>query len=180
MITISRLAAIAVLGAANLSAERRLVISIPDRRLALVVDGEVKKVYPVAVGKKKTPSPTGSFKIVTRVPHPTWYGPRKVVPPGKANPLGTRWIGLSEKGYGVHGTNVPASIGKAASHGCIRMRNSDVEEVFELVDAGDAVELVADKDEKIAALFAAEVENPASPATPAAPALGAPSVGGDE
>lgn len=140
----NKLLAMLVLGAAQLQAERRLVVSIPERRMALIVDGQVKKVYEVAVGKAKTPSPVGTFKVATRIPHPTWYGPRKVVGPGKSNPLGTRWIGLTEKGYGVHGTNVPTSIGKAASHGCIRMRNSDVEELFELVQAGDVVELTTE------------------------------------
>jgi lipoprotein-anchoring transpeptidase ErfK/SrfK len=67
-----------------------------------------------------------------------------VVPPGKWNPLGTRWLGLSRKGYGIHGTNAPKSIGKAASHGCIRLRNSDIEELFDLVSVGDAVELVGE------------------------------------
>jgi lipoprotein-anchoring transpeptidase ErfK/SrfK len=65
-----------------------------------------------------------------------------VVAPGKSNPLGSRWMGLSAKGYGIHGTNVPTSIGKAASHGCIRMRKQDLEELFEMVTVGTIVELV--------------------------------------
>jgi lipoprotein-anchoring transpeptidase ErfK/SrfK len=64
-----------------------------------------------------------------------------VVGPGPGNPVGTRWMGLSAAGYGIHGTNAPGSIGKAASHGCIRMRNRDVEELFELVGVGVTVEL---------------------------------------
>lgn len=157
----SQLLAIAMLGAANLHGERRLVVSIPDRKLALVVDGQVKKVYAVAVGKPSTPSPAGTYTVVTRVPKPTWYGPRKIVGPGPKNPLGTRWIGLSHKGYGVHGTNVPASIGKAASHGCIRMKNTDVEELFDQVEAGDVVELLGERDEKLAALFGQSAPAPA-------------------
>ena len=71
--------------------KRRIVISIADRKLAVVEDGRVIKIYPTAVGADATPSPTGVFKIANRVPNPTWYGPhRKIVPPGKANPLGTR------------------------------------------------------------------------------------------
>src|SRR3979490_1024549 len=86
--------------------KRRIVISIADRKLAVVEDGRVIKIYPTAVGANATPSPTGVFKIANRVPNPTWYGPhRKIVPPGKANPLGTRWMGLSYKGFGIHGTN---------------------------------------------------------------------------
>lgn len=123
---------------------RRLVVSIPDRKIALLEDGRVTKVYPIAVGKKSTPSPTGNFHIASRVVKPTWYQPGKVVGPGPANPLGTRWMGLGYKGYGIHGTNRPISVGHAASHGCIRMRNHDVEELFELVRVGDPVELVTE------------------------------------
>jgi lipoprotein-anchoring transpeptidase ErfK/SrfK len=121
---------------------RRLIVSIPDRKIVLMIDGRVAKVYPVAVGKRSTPSPTGNFHIASRVRKPAWYQPGKVVGPGPANPLGTRWMGLGYKGYGIHGTNMPNSIGKAASHGCIRMRIHDVEELFELVQLGDPVELV--------------------------------------
>lgn len=121
---------------------KRIVVSIPDRKLALVEGERVVKVYDVAVGKATTPSPEGEFTVETRLTNPTWYGPKKVVGPGKNNPLGTRWLGLSRRGYGIHGTNVPQSIGKAASHGCIRMRNADVEELFELVQTGATVQLL--------------------------------------
>ena len=103
------------------------------------------KVYDVAVGKTSTPSPTGKHRVINRVENPTWYAHGKAVPPGKTNPLGTRWIGLSVKGYGIHGTNVPRSIGKAASHGCIRMKNGDVEDLFSRVEAGAEVELKLDR-----------------------------------
>ena len=116
---------------------RRIVISIPDRKLALIEDGKVVKIYPTAVGAAATPSPTGTFTVIRRVPNPTWYHAGKVVPPGKNNPVGSRWIGLSEKGYGIHGTNAPGSIGRNVSHGCIRMRNRDVEQLFELVKVGE-------------------------------------------
>ncbi len=132
---------------------RRLVISIPDRKIALLEDGRVVKVYPIAVGKNSTPSPNGNFHIATRVIKPTWFQPGKVVGPGPANPLGTRWMGLGYKGYGIHGTNRPRSIGKAASHGCIRMRNQDVEELFELVEVGDQVELVTEVSGEVAKAF---------------------------
>jgi lipoprotein-anchoring transpeptidase ErfK/SrfK len=119
---------------------RLILVSIPDRRLVLLEGGKVVKTYRTATGARATPSPTGSFTIANRVVKPTYYHSGKAIPPGDANPLGTRWIGLSVKGYGIHGTNVPASIGRAASHGCIRMRNRDVEELFELVRTGDPVE----------------------------------------
>jgi lipoprotein-anchoring transpeptidase ErfK/SrfK len=119
----------------------RIVISIPDRKLTLFEGDREVKAYDIAVGKPSTPSPEGRFEVVNRLNHPAWYSHGKVVGPGKANPLGTRWLGLSKKGYGIHGTNEPESIGKAVSHGCIRMRNEDVEELFELVETGAQVEL---------------------------------------
>ena len=143
-------------------ATRRIVISIPDRRLALVEDGRVVKTYAIAVGAPLSPSPAGEFKIAHRIPHPTYYAPGKVIPPGKANPLGTRWIGLSQKGYGIHGTDQPRSIGYRASHGCIRMRNRDVEDLFERVRVGDAVELHSEQSEELAQIFGAAEEAAAS------------------
>ena len=123
---------------------RKIVVSIPDRKLAVMESGKVIRIFPTAVGAPKSPSPSGSFKIVQRLWEPTWYSKGKIVPPGKACPIGTRWLGLSVKGYGIHGTNNPSSIGHNASHGCIRLRNADVEELFGLVAVGDAVELRAE------------------------------------
>lgn len=134
--------------------QRRIVVSIPDRKLAVLEDGEVVTVFPVAVGKPSTPSPAGTFTIINRVSNPTYYKTGKVVGPGVANPVGTRWIGLSEKGYGIHGTSNPASIGFAKSHGCIRLRNQDVERLFERVRTGDVVELHAERTAEVARLFA--------------------------
>ena len=142
--------------APSLEPERRIVVSIADRKLALLEDGEVAKVYDIAVGAPKSPSPNGTFKVINRVPNPTWYHAGKAVGPGKNNPVGTRWIGLSEKGYGIHGTNTPSSIGHNVSHGCIRMRNRDVEQLFELVKAGDIVELHDEVDAVVARIFHAE------------------------
>ena len=132
---------------------RTLLISIADRKLAVVENGAVKKIYPIAVGKHSTPSPTGSFLIVDRVIDPTYYHPNVVVPPGPHNPLGTRWIGLSEKGYGIHGTNAPKSIGKAASHGCIRMAQPDLEELFSQTRVGDTVLILGEREELTAQVF---------------------------
>jgi lipoprotein-anchoring transpeptidase ErfK/SrfK len=133
--------------------QRRVVVSIPDRKLAVIEDGEVVTVFQVAVGKPSTPSPVGTFTIINRVTNPTYYKAGKVVGPGAANPVGTRWIGLSEKGYGIHGTDSPRSIGFAKSHGCIRLRNHDVEQLFDRVRTGDVVELHAERTEEIARLF---------------------------
>ena len=128
---------------------RRIVVSIPDRQLILIEGERVVKTYPVAVGAPATPSPVGSFQVVVRVVSPAWYQPGKVVPPGPNNPLGPRWIGLNQKGYGIHGTNSPRSIGGAKSHGCIRMRNRDVLELFDLVEVGDVVELHTESTEQL-------------------------------
>jgi lipoprotein-anchoring transpeptidase ErfK/SrfK len=140
--------------------KRVLVVSLEDRKLALVEDGQVRKVYTVAVGKASTPSPTGTFTIERRVANPTYSHDGKVVPPGPHNPVGTRWMGLSIHGYGIHGTNEPKSIGKAASHGCIRMARPDLDELYALVSAGDTVELIGQRNEETAQLFAAPVIQP--------------------
>ncbi len=132
---------------------REIVVSIPDRKLALVEDGRVLKIYKVAVGAGVSPSPTGNFAVVNRLTQPTYYHPHKVIPPGPDNPLGTRWIGLNKKGFGIHGTNEPRSIGRPASHGCIRMARRDLEELFRLVRVGDEVQIVGERDEFTAQIF---------------------------
>lgn len=137
--------------------KRVIVVSLEDRRLALVEDGEVKKIYTVAVGKPSTPSPVGTFTIESRVANPTYSHEGRVVAPGPQNPVGSRWMGLSIRGYGIHGTNVPSSIGKAASHGCIRMGKADVEELFAMVEVGDTVELIGTRNEETAQLFGAPI-----------------------
>lgn len=143
--------------------KRVIVVSLEDHKLALVEDGKVKKVYPVAVGKPSTPSPVGTFTIERRVVNPTYHHDGRTVLPGPGNPVGTRWMGLSKHGYGIHGTNEPNSIGKAASHGCIRMAKADLEEFYELVAAGDTVELVSERNEETAQLFGGG-QNPAAAA----------------
>ena len=133
---------------------RRIIVSIPDRKLALVDDGRVLRVYSVAVGARVSPSPAGEFKVVSRLTNPTYYHPGVVIAPGRNNPLGTRWIGLDRRGYGIHGTNEPRSVGKAASHGCIRMARADLEQLFDEVQVGDTVEIRAHADAETAAIFA--------------------------
>jgi len=142
--------------AADAPPARRIVVSLPDRKLALIENDEIVSIFPIAVGAPQSPSPVGTFNVVSRVANPTYYKPGKVIGPGAANPIGTRWIGLSAKGYGIHGTDSPKSIGFAKSHGCIRLRNEDVERLFERVRAGDVVELHAERTDEIARLFAAD------------------------
>ena len=144
-------------------AKRVIVVSLEDRKLALVEDGQVKKVYAVAVGKPSTPSPSGTFTIERRVANPTYHHDGKTVLPGPGNPVGTRWMGLSIHGYGIHGTNLPNSIGNAASHGCIRMSRADLEEFYDMVAVGDTVELIGQRNAETAQLFG-DGQNPAAPA----------------
>jgi len=132
---------------------RVVLVSLVDRQLAVIRDGEVIATFQVAVGADVTPSPSGEFRVVNRVENPTYYHPGILIPAGKDNPLGTRWLGLSEKGYGIHGTNAPKSIGHAASHGCIRLRNRDIEKLFTLVNVGDTVKIRAERDDETARIF---------------------------
>jgi len=132
---------------------RVVLVSIPDRKLAVMQQGKVIATFPVAVGAAASPSPTGEFQIVGRVANPTYYHPGTVIPTGKDNPIGTRWLGLSQKGYGIHGTNAPRSIGRAASHGCIRLRNRDMERLYPMLQVGDVVQIRGQRDDQIARVF---------------------------
>jgi lipoprotein-anchoring transpeptidase ErfK/SrfK len=102
--------------------------------------------FGIATGMAAYPTPTGNFRIVTKQRNPWWYPPAadwargaQPVPPGPGNPLGTRWMGLNVGAVGIHGTPDAASIGYSASHGCIRMRISDAEWLFERVRVGTPV-----------------------------------------
>ena len=137
---------------------RTVLVSIPDRKLAVLENGSVVAGFAISVGADDSPSPTGEFTIVNRVSNPAYYHEGVVIPAGKGNPVGTRWVGLSQKGYGIHGTNAPKSIGQAASHGCIRLRNQDMEKLFGMLRVGDVVEIRGERDEQIAEIFGGEVD----------------------
>jgi lipoprotein-anchoring transpeptidase ErfK/SrfK len=139
---------------AGSSRSRRIVlVSLEDRRLAVLENEKVLAYFPVAVGAEVSPSPTGDFAIVSRLANPTYYHHGVVIGAGRGNPVGTRWMGLSLKGYGIHGTNDPSSIGHATSHGCIRLRNRDVEKLYAMLRVGDEVQIRGERDEEIAAVF---------------------------
>jgi lipoprotein-anchoring transpeptidase ErfK/SrfK len=146
--------------ASKVSAPRRsrrlVLVSIADRRLAVIEDGNVLAYFPVAVGAAVSPSPTGDFEIVNRVTNPAYYHDGVVMEASENSPVGTRWIGLNLKGFGIHGTNAPRSIGRAASHGCIRLRNRDVERLFAMLRVGDLVEIRGERDEEVAEVFGGE------------------------
>ena len=105
--------------------------------------------FGVAVGQAIYPTPLGKWHIVTMQKNPWWYPPDSSwaagatpIPPGPGNPLGTRWMGLSAPGVGIHGTPDAASIGYSASHGCIRMRIPDAEWLFNRVEVGSTVFII--------------------------------------
>lgn len=111
--------------------------------LILKANGKFFKRYYVGTGKHGS-TPVGNFKIMEKIKHPTWYKPDGgVVPFGsKENLLGTRWMSINYPGYGIHGTWDDDSVGKQSSMGCVRLRNKDVEELFDLVPVGTEVTIV--------------------------------------
>lgn len=111
-----------------------ITVDVSDNKLILWSGGERFKTYPVATGKKGHETPVGAFTIENKLENPTWYKTGAVVPPGSPdNILGTRWLGFSLEGYGIHGTTLPETVGTDASDGCIRMHNHDVEELYSIV-----------------------------------------------
>jgi L,D-transpeptidase catalytic domain len=127
-----------------------IVVRRGSRGLYLYRGSEFRRSFGIAVGMSQYPTPLGRFSIVTMQRNPWWYPPdagwasgASPIPPGPGNPLGTRWMGLSVGGVGVHGTPDAASIGYSASHGCIRMRIPDAEWLFERVRIGTPVFIVS-------------------------------------
>jgi len=128
-----------------------IMIDREHNRLTLFrPDNAVWREFPVATGQSIYPTPVGRFTIAVKWVNPTWFPPTqdawakglKPVPPGPGNPLGTRWMGLSIPGIGIHGTDEPSSIGYSASHGCIRMQVTDSEWLFQHVRIGTTVFIV--------------------------------------
>ncbi len=106
--------------------------------------------FAVATGQTIYPTPLGRFQIVVKWKNPWWYPPaspwakgEKPTPPGPGNPLGTRWMGLSSPGVGIHGTPQDGSIGYSLSHGCIRMHIPQAEWLYDHVEVGTPVYIVA-------------------------------------
>lgn len=103
------------------------IVIYPARRLLELYEGTQRiRYYPIAVGKRSTPTPLGHYTVVAKTNYP-------------GGVFGSRWIGLSIPHYGIHGTNNPSSIGQAVSKGCIRMHNHQVEDLFQLVKIGTLV-----------------------------------------
>ncbi|HEY9802634.1 MAG TPA: L,D-transpeptidase [Leptolyngbyaceae cyanobacterium] len=125
-----------------------LKISLRNRRVTLYRGNTQIKSYPIAVGRRGWETPTGNFRVRTMLKNPTWINPftGKAIPGGDPeNPLGNYWIGFwtnGENWIGFHGTPNQDSVGRPASHGCIRMYNKDVEELFSQVNIGTPVAVV--------------------------------------
>jgi len=127
-----------------------IVIHRGSNRLYLYKVMRPWRVFGVATGQSQYPTPLGRWTIVVKWRNPWWYPPKspwaagaKPIPPGPGNPLGTRWMGLSASGVGIHGTPDDASIGYSASHGCIRMHIPDAEWLFNRVHIGTTVFIVS-------------------------------------
>ena len=127
-----------------------IVIRRNSNRLLLYEGMKYRRFFVVATGQQQYPTPLGRFTIVVKWRNPWWYPPnspwaagQKPIPPGPDNPLGTRWMGLSAPGVGIHGTPSDASIGYSVSHGCIRMHIPEAEWLFNHVDIGTTVFIVA-------------------------------------
>jgi len=141
------------------SSYRGLVVNIPEMRLYLfprkAIRGRVValRTWAIGIGTDETPSPVGRFHITAKDKHPTWYVPesiyrtmdrpkRHVVPPGPDNPLGDYRMRLSKGLYSIHGTDIPWSVGRLTTHGCIRLYPEDIKELFRLVPGGTVGEFV--------------------------------------
>jgi lipoprotein-anchoring transpeptidase ErfK/SrfK len=139
------------LTAASAKAAPVIVIHRGSNRLYFYNGIRLVRVFPVATGQAAWPTPLGHFQIVVKQKNPWWFPPTqdswaagaKPVPPGPNNPLGTRWMGLSAPGVGIHGTDEPWSIGHSESHGCIRMQVPSAEWLFNRVRIGTPVFIIA-------------------------------------
>jgi lipoprotein-anchoring transpeptidase ErfK/SrfK len=127
-----------------------IVIRRTSNHLYLYRGMQFWRLFAVATGQNTYPTPLGRFQIVVKWRNPWWYPPKspwaagqKPIPPGPNNPLGTRWMGLSAPGVGIHGTPNDSSIGYSVSHGCIRMHIPDAEWMFVRVRIGTPVYIVA-------------------------------------
>ncbi|MFW5893675.1 MAG: L,D-transpeptidase family protein [Verrucomicrobiota bacterium] len=126
------------------------ILVVKEAFALLLRDGdEVFKLYETGIGRQNR-TPTGTFKVTSKQKEPAWTPPGKIIPYGDPeNVLGTRWLGLTPtdetdpnlRGYGIHGTWEPETVGTAASEGCVRMRNEEVNELFDLVPMGTAVRI---------------------------------------
>jgi L,D-transpeptidase ErfK/SrfK len=131
---------------------RGLVINLPELRMYDFTGAGPPRVYAIAIGDVDWPTPTGQFRLGPRRADPVWYVPDSIraerpelpaaVPPGPANPLGSHWISIGTTSYGLHGTNNPWSIGRLATHGCVRLYEDVMQELFESAPAAAPLAIV--------------------------------------
>lgn len=124
--------------------DAKLVVDLSDRQVNFYRKGELVGRYPLAVAMAGWETPTGSFHVLNMEQNPTWIHPitGETVAPGPDNPLGKAWIGFwtdGESEIGFHGTNQEELIGEAVSHGCLRMRNADIQALYAQVSEGTPV-----------------------------------------
>ena len=117
-----------------------IVVDKSQNILTLKTDQDIIKTYRVSTGKNSC-TPVGTFTVTTKIIDPPWYpSTGGMIPSGDPkNVLGSRWIGLSKKSYGIHGTIEPESIGQSVTEGCVRMKNAEVEELYTIVPIGTEV-----------------------------------------
>lgn len=119
-----------------------VVVDKSQNILMLKTDEEIIKTYVISTGSNNS-SPVGTFKIVNKLPNPTWFKAGAVVPAeSPQNILGSRWMGFDLTGYGIHGTTDPKNLGKQVTQGCVRMSNSEVEELYTIIPVGTEVTIV--------------------------------------
>lgn len=126
-----------------------LVLNVATRKLILYSNHLPFKEYPVGVGKSLTPTPLGEFKVVRRIYNPSWVNPyrqSKVLPPDPSGPIGQYWLGFAmnkkNQEYGFHATTDLNSVGKASTHGCIRLNPEDMKEIFNIISVGTPVHVI--------------------------------------
>ncbi|MBN3040293.1 MAG: L,D-transpeptidase family protein [Candidatus Omnitrophica bacterium] len=119
-----------------------IVVDKSQNVLTLVQNGEAVKKYIVSTGADSS-TPIGDFVIINKLENPTWYKTGAVIPPDSPdNILGTRWMGFDLKGFGIHGTTEPDKLGQQITLGCVRMKNEDVEEIYDIIPVGTEVIIV--------------------------------------
>lgn len=126
--------------------DKRIEINLASRLLTLYQGDVGIRMYPIAPGKPSSPTPTGRRTVVDMEINPTWIDPDSgtSIPSGPDCPIGYRWIGIGGN-YGIHGTNVPSAIGTYASHGCVRMNEADVEDLYAHIVKGIPVDILYER-----------------------------------
>jgi L,D-transpeptidase ErfK/SrfK len=135
-----------------LADEEGLVINLPEMRLYDFTVPAGPEVFALAIGDEADRSLIGEFRVGAKRKDPTWYVPESIraekpdlpasVPPGPDNPLGSRWMTIGKTSYGIHGTNVRWSIGREATHGCLRLYEDEIERLYDRVREGTRIQIV--------------------------------------